>query len=254
MALWSPACASRAFAVVILTTALAPVWAGVAELTDGDFESVTNAESRDSAQDWLIDFYAPNCSRSKEIDQFLDKLTLRLKRRPGRRISVGAVNGHRETVTARRFSLTEFPSLIIISSGYAKQYGGPLKEDDIFQWATKGHKLLKGSVVRPEPDLVSKLVMILEEWSVWFEGKFPAFRRERIRRIFPFVGNFFDQFQSEHHYLIVIFSTAATLVSMVLIAIVWVAIALAIDGLPRWLQCWFLCSGTRNRAPRKKLR
>lgn len=104
----------------------------VIELTDDNFKSLVT----DSADHWLIEFYAPWCGHCKNLAPEWEEAAKKLQGS----VKLGAVDATVHTQLAGKFKIKGFPSIKLFPAGPKKKsqdYNGPREAQGIVEYALK---------------------------------------------------------------------------------------------------------------------
>merc|ERR1719215_1980719 len=122
------------YTLVVLSN-VAALNAKVVTLTDANFEELTKATAGTSKHDWFVEFYAPWCGHCKAMESTWSKLGKRLGESDSN-VKVGKVDATTEVLTARRFDIRGFPTLVLLTKGRIKRYSGNRNEDKLYEFVT----------------------------------------------------------------------------------------------------------------------
>jgi len=141
----------------------------VVELTEANFEHLTQLSTGATTGDWFIKFYAPWCGHCKRLAPTWEEVATELK---------GEVNVAKVDVTGNRalgkqFDVKGFPTLLLFRRGKMVKYSGARTKDAMVEWAksAEGDAEVPGPVAMTEKVLGS-LVQVLED-LVGVLNKFP---------------------------------------------------------------------------------
>ncbi|CRH01567.1 thioredoxin-related protein, putative [Plasmodium relictum] len=90
----------------------------VIELTDANFEQLTQISTGNTTGSWFIKFYAPWCSHCKAISKTWIQLAAELKDQ----INVARIDVTANSKTRKRFKIEGFPTLIFFKNGKMYDY------------------------------------------------------------------------------------------------------------------------------------
>lgn len=142
----------------------------VKELTDDNFEHLTQAASGATTGDWFVMFYSTNCVECKRLQARWETVGAKLKTR----MNVAMVN--RETtgrVTSRRFAIVDTPTFVLFRAQKMYRYNIPKYDIASFvTFATEWYRNARAEAVpvpkTPFDDLVQAVVdYMLENPMIW---------------------------------------------------------------------------------------
>ncbi|RZF45711.1 hypothetical protein LSTR_LSTR005006 [Laodelphax striatellus] len=142
----------------------------VKELTDDNFEHLTQAASGATTGDWFVMFYSTNCVECKRLQARWETVGAKLKTR----MNVAMVN--RETtgrVTSRRFAIVDTPTFVLFRAQKMYRYNIPKYDIASFvTFATEWYRNARAEAVpvpkAPFDDLVQAVVdYMLENPMIW---------------------------------------------------------------------------------------
>jgi len=156
------ACASALALPLLLTLLLAvlPVVRGgptaaVRDLTDTDFEAVTQAATGQTTGRWLVQFYAPWCGHCTAMAPTLETVALRLREEdPDAGVLVARVDATRNPILARRFGVTSYPTVYFFTRQKMYFYSGGNSVSALIRFVKTGHTGQSALDVPPPPTLL----------------------------------------------------------------------------------------------------
>lgn len=136
----------------------------VRELSDDNFEIMTQAASGATTGDWFIMFYTNDCVDCQRLQARWEAVGAKLKTR----LNVVRVNKKTAAVTARRFNIGQVPSFLFLRLGKMYHYNIPKYDVPSFvAFATDWYKNAKADKVplpkSPFDDFVQQIVDLLKE-------------------------------------------------------------------------------------------
>eukprot|EP00929_Paragymnodinium_shiwhaense_P077789 TRINITY_DN40136_c0_g1_i1.p1 TRINITY_DN40136_c0_g1~~TRINITY_DN40136_c0_g1_i1.p1 ORF type:complete len:208 (-),score=20.79 TRINITY_DN40136_c0_g1_i1:78-701(-) len=141
--------------LLIALLVLAVVASNVKDLTDGTFETDTQASTSGAATgDWFVKFYAPWCKHCKELEPTWEKLATALKGTT----RVAKVDVDSSVEIAARFDLKSFPTLLLFRQGKMFQYEGPRTLESLKGFALGGYERTIPKIVPPQRSLVARVM------------------------------------------------------------------------------------------------
>jgi len=135
----------------------------VIQLSDDNFEHLTQATSGSTTGNWFIQFSKAGCFHCKAFASIWEMLATKLKGE----IPVATVDVSRSPETKKRFLSTEaesLPSLFLVKNGQAYIYHGAKDSPEkLEEFARGGFKTAKSFPIPKEASLVERLVVMLQE-------------------------------------------------------------------------------------------
>ncbi|CRG95231.1 thioredoxin-related protein, putative [Plasmodium gallinaceum] len=112
----------------------------VIELTDANFEQLTQISTGNTTGSWFIKFYAPWCSHCKAISKTWTQLAAELKDQ----INVAKIDVTTNSKTRKRFKIEGFPTLIFFKNGKMYDYKNHDRSLEAFKnFALENYKNIK---------------------------------------------------------------------------------------------------------------
>ncbi len=134
--------------VICLTLILSVIYVNSAKihnLTDSDFESLTN---RGQSNPWLVMFYVSTCHYCKLGNQMIEKAA-KLTEKERETISYGRIECNENIYTCLRFNITKVPTIIIIDKGYFFEESNYLTETSLIKFIKSEKELERGKELPP---------------------------------------------------------------------------------------------------------
>ncbi|XP_014280654.1 protein disulfide-isomerase A4 [Halyomorpha halys] len=136
----------------------------VKELSDENFEFLTQAASGATTGDWFIMFYTNDCVDCQRLQARWEAVGAKLKTR----LNVARLNKKTSAVTARRFNVAQVPYFLFFRLGKMYHYNIPKHDVPSFvSFASDWYKNAKSEKVpipkSPFDDLVQQIVDLLKE-------------------------------------------------------------------------------------------
>ena len=103
----------------------------VKELTDADFEYLTQASTGMTTGDWLIMFHAPWCGFCRRLSGDWEKVARGLHERA----VVAKMDATVHFQTATRFDVISFPTIILLSKGKMYKHSGGRSVESLIDFA-----------------------------------------------------------------------------------------------------------------------
>lgn len=163
----------HALSVIVFSFVSQSICASVVDLNSSNFEHFTELGSDGNTGDWLLSFCIP---RAKSCQQ-LDRILRRVDRGLSDVVTVARLDMNSNRELARRFGVTEFPTLVYVSRAQAYKYSGRFSVDEISEFVNEGYNL------EPPQDLSAKL-SVLDEIYLIFQHAFNRARSDVLK------GNF----------------------------------------------------------------
>lgn len=115
----------------------------VVELTQHNFEHLTQATTGATTGDWLIKFYAPWCTHCKSLEPIFEQVAYELR---------GVVNVARvDCITNKdlglRFDIRGFPTVLLLSKGRMYHFKEERLAENFIEFARGTHKLHEGEAI-----------------------------------------------------------------------------------------------------------
>lgn len=124
MARSSPSWVAFAIFSSLLSTVLAQ---HVVLLTDDTFERATQASTGTSTKSWFVKFYAPWCGFSRKLVPTWEELASKQEQD----VVIAAVDVTASPLTAKRFDILSYPTLVYFVGGKMYFYHGDLSLQDL---------------------------------------------------------------------------------------------------------------------------
>ncbi|GFE54925.1 thioredoxin domain-containing protein [Babesia ovis] len=119
----------------------------VIQLTDSNFEKLTQASTGSTTGPWFVKFYAPWCSHCRQMAPAWERVAKELKGV----VNVADLDATRAPNVAKRFAIKGYPTLILIDKGRMYQYkNGERTTENLVAFATTEYKKTISSPV-PAP-------------------------------------------------------------------------------------------------------
>eukprot|EP00929_Paragymnodinium_shiwhaense_P094712 TRINITY_DN5547_c0_g2_i2.p1 TRINITY_DN5547_c0_g2~~TRINITY_DN5547_c0_g2_i2.p1 ORF type:complete len:244 (+),score=65.17 TRINITY_DN5547_c0_g2_i2:385-1116(+) len=234
--------ASFSAAPLVLLLLGIPADSKVTTLTDEDFEHLTQASTGATTGDWFVKFYAPWCGHCRSMEKSWEKLGERL-REEGSYVNIAKVDGTTEKATTRRFDVRGFPTLLFLTHGKMKKYDGRRSEEELYKWATEGHRSKAGEEVPGPPGLIAELFSK-------FEAKVEAFitQNRQVSKLMKDVEVYMDKHRmvADKTTNQMIWVVGASLVISVSLGLVTIIGTLSFSFLYDWL-----CAACRKKDKEK---
>ncbi|CAH1404041.1 unnamed protein product [Nezara viridula] len=136
----------------------------VRELSDDNFEFLTQAASGATTGDWFIMFYTNDCVDCQRLQARWEAVGAKLKTR----LNVVRINKKTSAVTARRFNIAEVPTFLFLRLGKMYRYNIPKYDvPSLVAFASDWYKNAKAEKVplpkSPFDDFVQQVVDLLKE-------------------------------------------------------------------------------------------
>uniref|UniRef100_A0A8C9GT91 Thioredoxin domain-containing protein n=1 Tax=Piliocolobus tephrosceles TaxID=591936 RepID=A0A8C9GT91_9PRIM len=90
----------------------------VIELTDANFENLTQMSTGNTSGSWFIKFYAPWCTHCKAISKVWAQLALEFKGQ----VNIAKIDATTNAKTRKRFKIEGFPTLLYFKNGKLYEY------------------------------------------------------------------------------------------------------------------------------------
>jgi len=138
------------------------------DLTDTNFEHLTQASSGATTGDWLVHFFRDDCDDCHKLDARLETVACKHKGR----INVARMNkGSTGAVTGRRMGVTNLPSLVFFRLGRLYRYEVEKYDiDSISSFITGWYKNVQGESIplpkTPFDDFVQMCVDFMREYPL----------------------------------------------------------------------------------------
>lgn len=138
------------------------------DLTDTNFEHLTQASSGATTGDWLVHFFRDDCDDCHKLDARLETVACKHKGR----INVARMNkGSTGAVTGRRMGVTNLPSLVFFRLGRLYRYEVEKYDiDSISSFITGWYKNVQGESIplpkTPFDDVVQMCVDYMREYPL----------------------------------------------------------------------------------------
>lgn len=156
-------------------------------LGDDTIEHFTGFEAGTTETDWFLKFYVPGCNRCKKLEPIWENLATRAKK-SGDNVSFAKVDASKERLTSWRFKAKKVPLLLLVSGGRVKTYKGADSEEDLYRYASGGHKVDKGRSLPGELGFISKHLTKLES-AMKFISSNTLSRGSTLKTIGPYLKN-----------------------------------------------------------------
>lgn len=98
-------------------------------LTDSNFEHLTQAATGATTGDWYVEFYAPWCSACKDFEYAWNWVADKMSDR----INIARVNIDEAPLTMERFNITEIPTIILLKRGKFYKYHSHYRPVDLLE-------------------------------------------------------------------------------------------------------------------------
>jgi len=121
----------------------------VIQLTDENFEKLTQAATGSTTGPWFVNFVSPNCYTCQRFKQTWGILAAELEGS----VNVAELDATANRVTARRFNITGYPTPILIRNGYYYVYENFRQIPHLKDFALEKYRSAPAVPVRPEPGL-----------------------------------------------------------------------------------------------------
>ncbi|EDO06588.1 Thioredoxin family protein [Babesia bovis T2Bo] len=109
----------------------------VVQLTDSNFEKLTQASTGATTGPWFVKFYAPWCSHCRQMAPAWERLAKELKGV----VNVADLDATRAPNVAKRFAIKGYPTLLLIDKGRMYQYkNGDRSTEKLAAFATNDYK------------------------------------------------------------------------------------------------------------------
>ncbi|TFJ81040.1 hypothetical protein NSK_007683 [Nannochloropsis salina CCMP1776] len=131
----------------------------VVELTDSNFEHLTQASTGATTGDWLVAFSAPWCGHCKHLVPTWEEVAMELKGE----VNVAKVDAIANSNLASRFSIRAFPMLKFFHQGSMYDYRGPRNAEQLLEFARGGYKNMPSAPVPVPPTFLGKIKLQLDE-------------------------------------------------------------------------------------------
>lgn len=151
----------HALFLIVFSFVTQSICASLIDLNSSNFEHLTELGSDGNTGDWLLSFCIP---RAKSCQQ-LDRILRRVDRGLGGVVTVARLDMNSNRELARRFGVTEFPTLVYVSRAQAFKYSGRFSVDAISEFVNEGYNL------EPPQDISPKL-SVLDEIYIIFQHAF----------------------------------------------------------------------------------
>jgi len=139
----------------------------VIELTDDNFESLTQIGGGATTGHWMIEFFAPWCGHCKNLAPTYEQVATELKGK----INVAKVDATQQKSLSQRFNIRGYPTILFFKGNKMTKYSGPRTVEKMKEWAlsdsTEGTDPIppKGSVAQEavKPQQPKKTPQITEK-------------------------------------------------------------------------------------------
>jgi hypothetical protein len=142
------------------------------DLTDANFESVTQAGNKATTSDWFVYFYSPACMKCQFMTPQWKLLAERVKEE-GLKTNMGKVNADHNEMILRRFMLYSFPAFLYFKEGYYYNYTAQATPDELYKVVSEdGYKAFERREVPHEITWLWDWYMFLRWWALRLKGYF----------------------------------------------------------------------------------
>jgi thiol-disulfide isomerase/thioredoxin len=107
------------------------------DLSDENFEHLTQASTGATTGDWFINFYAPDCSACLFFEPIWQSLARKVSA-TDLTVSIAKVDGSQAPGLVKRFGITGFPTLLYFRLGKYYHVTGPLDGEYLFEVVSEG--------------------------------------------------------------------------------------------------------------------
>ena len=115
--------------------------AAVTDLTDDNFEHLTQAATGQTTGKWFVEFFAPWCGHCKRLEPVWGELDEALSQdQDASGILLAKVDATEARATAERFGIRGYPTLIYLADRRMYKYEGSRTVDDMKEFVMSGYK------------------------------------------------------------------------------------------------------------------
>jgi len=144
----------------------------VIELTDDNFESLTQIGGGSTTGHWLIEFFAPWCGHCKSLAPTYEQVATELKGK----INVAKIDATVNKNLATRFGIRGYPTILFFKQNKMIKYNGARTTEKIKEWVlsdtTEGTDAIppKGSIVQEAVNWImttlENIIKIFETYTI----------------------------------------------------------------------------------------
>jgi len=129
----------------------------VIELTDSNFEHLTQASTGQTTGKWFIKFYAPWCGHCTNLIPTWEKLAKAIADDyEDEGINIAKVDATAESMVKDRFKVSGFPDLKYFADRKMYNYNGGRTLEDLLEFITEDYKNADSSPIPSEPNWFDK--------------------------------------------------------------------------------------------------
>uniref|UniRef100_A0A7S2WRL6 Thioredoxin domain-containing protein n=1 Tax=Eucampia antarctica TaxID=49252 RepID=A0A7S2WRL6_9STRA len=147
-------------AVFLLIAFISIINADIIDLTDDNFEHLTQASGGQTTGKWLVKFYAPWCGHCKRLVPIWDEVSEVIStNQSDDGILLANVDCTKNPQVAKRFGVSGYPTIKYFADRNMYSYDGARIASDLMEFASEGYKEATAEDVPPPPSWMEDKVV-----------------------------------------------------------------------------------------------
>jgi thiol-disulfide isomerase/thioredoxin len=136
------------------------------DLTDENFEHLTQAATGATTGDWLVYFYDPSCVNCSYFNPTY-RMLAKMVRDEQIGVNIAKIDASKNLETTARFRVESFPTVLYFHQGKYYNYTGPRDESDMLEMIKEGTYTQYTRKRVPEPRTLFTKAMKFARWLVF---------------------------------------------------------------------------------------